>query len=122
MIIPEAGNPTRSNLEENIASLEGGLGAVAFSSGMGAISSVIHLLSSGDEIIFTKGVYGGTYRLMETIYNKFSIKSHWVDTTDINQIKKVMNKKVRMIFLETPTNPLMDICDIKKISNICIDK
>ena len=116
-----AGNPTRSNLEENIASLEGGLGAVAFSSGMGAISSVIHLLSSGDEIIFTKGVYGGTYRLMETIYNKFSIKSHWVDTTDINQIKKVMNKKVRMIFLETPTNPLMDICDIKKISNICID-
>ena len=62
-----AGNPTRTNLEENIASLENGKGAVAFSSGMGAISAVIHLLSAGDEVIFTRNVYGGTYRIMEKI-------------------------------------------------------
>ena len=63
-----AGNPTRTNLEENIASLENGNGAVAFSSGMGAISAVIHLLSAGDEVIFTRNVYGGTFRIMEKIY------------------------------------------------------
>ena len=113
-----AGNPTRTNLEKTITSLEEGLGAVAFGSGMAAISCIIHLLSSGDEIIFTRNVYGGTYRVMEKIYNKFSIKAHWVDTTDLNKIESKITKKTKMIFIETPANPMMEICDIKKISLI----
>ena len=113
-----AGNPTRTNLEENIASLENGKGAVAFSSGMGAISAVIHLLSAGDEIIFTRNVYGGTYRIMEKIYKNFSIKSHWVETTDLEVLEKTISKKTKMIYIETPTNPMMEICDISAISKI----
>ena len=114
-----AGNPTRTNLETNIASLEEGKEAIAFSSGMAAISSIIHLLSSGDEIVFTRNVYGGTYRIMENIYNKFSIKSHWVDSTDLDALRKKINSNTKMVFLETPTNPMMEICDIKEISRIC---
>tara|TARA_B110000014_G_scaffold264438_1_gene266015 strand:- start:5894 stop:7063 length:1170 start_codon:yes stop_codon:yes gene_type:complete len=114
-----AGNPTRTNLETNIASLEEGKEAIAFSSGMAAISSVIHLLSSGDEVIFTRNVYGGTYRIMENIYNKFSIKSHWVDSTDLDVLKRKINSNTKMVFIETPTNPMMEICDIKEISRIC---
>ena len=113
-----AGNPTRTNLEENIASLENGKGAVAFSSGMGAISAVIHLLSAGDEVIFTRNVYGGTYRIMEKIYKNFSIKSHWVDTTNLEVLEKKITNKTKMIYIETPTNPMMEICDINAISKI----
>ena len=102
-----AGNPTRTSLEENISVLEEGNGAVAFSSGMAAISSIIHLLSSNDEVIFTRNVYGGTFRIMDKIYKNFSIKAHWVDTTNIDQIEKVINKKTKIIFIETPTNPMM---------------
>ena len=113
-----AGNPTRTNLEENIASLENGNGAVAFSSGMGAISAVIHLLSAGDEVIFTRNVYGGTFRIMEKIYKNFSIKSHWVDTTNLEVLEKKISNKTKMIYIETPTNPMMEICDINAISKI----
>ena len=113
-----AGNPTRTNLEENIASLEKGKGAVAFSSGMGAISAVIHLLSAGDEVIFTRNVYGGTYRIMEKIYKNFSINSHWLDTTNLEVLEKTISKKTKMIYIETPTNPMMEICDINAISKI----
>ena len=114
-----AGNPTRTNLEQNIASLEEGKEAIAFGSGMAAISSIIHLLSSGDEVIFTKDVYGGTYRMMEKIYKKFSVKSHWVDTTNLSAIRKKINHNTKMIFIETPTNPMMEVCDIKEISKLC---
>ena len=114
-----AGNPTRTNLENNIASLEEGKEGISFSSGMGAISAVIHLLSAGDEIIFTRNVYGGTYRIMEKIYKNFSIKPHWIDTTDIGAIKNAINKNTKMVYIETPTNPMMEICDIKEISKIC---
>jgi len=114
-----AGNPTRKNLEENIASLEEGVGAVSFGSGMAAISSIIHLLSANDEIIFTRNVYGGTYRAMNQIYKNFLIKSHWVDTTDLNAIISKINKNTKMIFIETPTNPMIEVCDIVEISKIC---
>ena len=114
-----AGNPTRTNLEKNIASLEEGKDAIAFSSGMAAISSIIHLLSSGDEVIFTRNVYGGTYRVMDKIYKNFSIKAHWVDTTDLTSIRKTINNNTKIIFIETPTNPMMEICDIREIAKIC---
>ena len=81
-----ADNPTRQNLEKNIASLEGGVGAVAYSSGMAAISSICQMFKSGDEFIFTNNLYGGTYRLMEKIMKRFDIKVKWVDTANIEDI------------------------------------
>ena len=114
-----AGNPTRTNLEENISSLENGVGAVAFSSGMAAVSAIIHLLSSGDEIIFTRNVYGGTFRIMDQIYKNFNIVPHWVDTTNLDEIESKINDKTKIIFIETPTNPMMEISNIKEISKIC---
>jgi len=86
---------------------------------MAAISAIIHLLSSEDEIIFTKNVYGGTYRIMDKIYKNFSIISHWTDTTDLNEIEKKINNKTKIVFIETPTNPMMEISDIKSIANLC---
>ena len=114
-----AGNPTRTNLEKNITSLEQGSDAIAFSSGMAAISAIIHLLSSGDEIIFTKNVYGGTFRIMDKIYRNFDIKPKWIDTTDIDKVESAITKKTKIVFIETPTNPMMEISDIKQISEIC---
>ena len=96
-----AGNPTRTNLEINLASLEGGTGAVAFSSGMAAVTSVVQMLSSGNHIIFTSNVYGGTYRLMESIMNRFGIESSWVDTGNIQSVKDAIKSNTKMIFIET---------------------
>jgi len=117
-----ADNPTRKNLEKNIASLEGGIGSIAFSSGMAAISSICQLFKAGDEFIFTNNVYGGTYRLMENIMNKFSLKANWVDTSCIDNIKNSISENTKMIFIETPTNPMMTISDIKQISLLCSEK
>ena len=117
-----AGNPTRTNLEENISSLENGIGAVAFSSGMAAVSAIIHLLSSGDEIIFTRNVYGGTFRIMDKIYKNFNITPHWVDTTNLDEIESKINDNTKIIFIETPTNPMMEISNIREISKICKKK
>ena len=113
-----ADNPTRQNLEKNIASLEGGIGAIAFSSGMAAISSICQLFKSGDELIFTNNVYGGTFRLMEKIMKRFSLKVKWVDTSSLKNIQENINKNTKMIFIETPTNPMMTMSDIKEISKI----
>ena len=113
-----ADNPTRQNLEKNIASLEGGVGAIAFASGMAAISSVCQMFSSGDELIFTYDVYGGTYRFMENIMKRFGLKVHWVNTSEIDGIESKLNSKTKMIFIETPTNPMMAISDIEKIAKV----
>ena len=117
-----ADNPTRKNLEKNIASLEGGIGSIAFSSGMAAISSICQLFKAGDEFIFTNNVYGGTYRLMENIMNKFSLKAHWVDTSCLDNIKNSISENTEMIFIETPTNPMMTISDIKQIATLCSEE
>ena len=114
-----ADNPTRKNLEENIASLEGGIGAIAFSSGMAAISSICQMFKSGDEFIFTNNVYGGTYRLMEKIMSKFKVKVRWTDTSSLKSITKNITDNTKMIFIETPTNPMMTLSDINQISEIC---
>ena len=114
-----ADNPTRRNLEKNIASLEEGIGSIAFASGMAAISSICQLFQAGDEFIFTNNVYGGTYRLMENIMQKFSVKSHWVDTSYIDSIENKISADTKMVFIETPTNPMMTISDIEKISSLC---
>jgi cystathionine beta-lyase/cystathionine gamma-synthase len=113
-----AGNPTRTNLEENICSLEGGEDAISFASGLAAISSIIQLFKSGDHIIFTENVYGGTYRLLDTIMEKFGVESSWVDTSSLDKIKSEIKPNTKLIFIETPTNPMMSLSDINAISNI----
>ena len=113
-----AGNPTRSNLEATISSLEEGVGAAMFSSGMAAISSVLNLLHEGDHVIFTRNVYGGTYRLVNQILIDFGLKSSWVDTTNLDTIRSEIIDSTKMIFIESPTNPMMELCDINGISSI----
>tara|TARA_Y100001970_G_C14129875_1_gene801082 strand:+ start:223 stop:1389 length:1167 start_codon:yes stop_codon:yes gene_type:complete len=113
-----AGNPTRTNLEENICSLEGGEDAICFASGLAAISSIMQLFKSGDHIILTENVYGGTYRLLNTVMNKFELEVSWVDTSSIDEIKSEIKSNTKLIFIETPTNPMMSLSDIKQISNL----
>ena len=112
-----AGNPTRTNLEENICSLEGGKDAISFASGLAAISSIIQLFKSGDHIILTENVYGGTYRLLTTVMNKFEIEASWIDTSSVDNIKSALKSNTKLIFIETPTNPMMSLSDIKLISS-----
>ena len=116
-----AGNPTRTNLEMNICSLEGGEDAVCFSSGLAAISSLIQLFSSDDHIIFTDNVYGGTFRLMDTVMKKYNIDQSWVDTSSIENIQSSIQDNTKLIFIESPTNPMMTLSDIESICNIAHD-
>ena len=117
-----AGNPTRTNLEENICSLENGQDAISFSSGLSAISSVVQLFSTGDHMIFTDNVYGGTFRLLNTIITKYQIEQSWVDTSNVNNIVSAIKDNTKLIFIESPTNPMMTLSDIKSICKIAHEK
>lgn len=105
-------NPTRKALEEALAMLEGGNYGLSFGSGVAATDAVIKLLSSGDEVICGNDMYGGTYRLFTKVFQRLGIIFHFVNTTDLTQIEKAVNAKTKLIWLETPTNPLMNITDI----------
>ena len=111
-------NPTRKALEEALAIIENGKFGLAFSSGVAATDAVIKLLEPGDEVIAASDMYGGTYRLFTKIFEKFGIKFIYTDTTNIDNIKNVVSKKTKLIWLETPTNPLMNITDISAASVI----
>jgi len=111
-------NPTRKALEEALAVIENGRFGLAFSSGVAATDAVIKLLEPGDEVIAASDMYGGTYRLFTKIFEKFGIKFIYTDTTNTDNIKNVVSKKTRLIWLETPTNPLMNITDIAGVSVI----
>ena len=113
-----AGNPTRTDLETNIASLEEGVGAAMYSSGMAAISAILTLLKSGDHIISNHNVYGGTFRLIDEILLDMGVTVSWVNTSSINEVKHALNGKTRMILIETPTNPMMQLTDIRMISEL----
>jgi cystathionine beta-lyase len=106
-------NPTRNALQKSIASLENGKYGVCFSSGMGATDAVIKLLSPGDEVITSNDLYGGSYRMFRRIYEKFGIKFHFIDLTDVKNISPYINEKTKLMWLETPSNPLMRIIDIQ---------
>jgi cystathionine gamma-lyase len=108
-------NPTRSALEKNLAALENGEDAICFGSGLAAMDAVLKLLQPGDEIISTNDLYGGSYRLMVAIYEKFGLKSHFVDMTNTENIKAKINDRTKLIWIETPTNPLLRIVDIGEI-------
>jgi len=110
-------NPTRASLQKSIAALENGKYALCFSSGMGATDAVIKLLSPGDEVITSNDLYGGTYRMFKRVYEKFGIKFHFIDLTNAANVAPLINAKTKLIWVETPTNPLMNIVDIKA----CVD-
>lgn len=111
-------NPTRSVLENLLATLEGGTIGLAFSSGLSAVDAVVKLLEQGDEIIAVDNIYGGTYRLFESIYSKFGIRVNYVDTTDPAEVEKAITERTELIWLESPTNPTLRVCDIRAISEI----
>ncbi|MBI3005587.1 MAG: PLP-dependent transferase [Ignavibacteriales bacterium] len=112
-------NPTRTVLEKNIAALEGGKEGLAFGSGMAAITSLFHLLKSGDHVVLSRNVYGGTYRLGKLILNNFNLDFEFVDTTNLENIRNSITPKTKMVFIETPTNPTMEITDLRGVAKIC---
>jgi cystathionine beta-lyase/cystathionine gamma-synthase len=109
-------NPTRGALERNIAVLEKAEHGIAFSSGMSAISAVMHLCKEGDEIVITENVYGGTYRLAERILRDRGLRFAFVDTTDLAAVKASFTAKTKLLFVETPTNPILRVTDIRAVS------
>ncbi len=113
-----AGNPTRTALENALAIIENGKYGLAFSSGVAATDAVIKLLQPGDEVIAANDMYGGTYRLFTKVFEKFGIKFHFINMQEANNIKNYLNANTKLIWTETPTNPLMNICDIEAIAAI----
>ncbi len=111
-------NPTRNALENALASIENGNFGLAFGSGLAAIDAVIKLLQPGDEVISTNDLYGGTYRLFTSIFKKFGIVFHFVGMNNASQIETYITKKTKLIWVETPTNPMMNIIDIKATAKI----
>lgn len=111
-------NPTRSSLEQSLASLENGKYGLAFGSGLAAVDAVLKLLEPGDEVVTTNNLYGGSYRLFTSIFQKFGIKFHFVDMENAQDIVEHINDHTKMIWIETPTNPMMNIIDIKAVSQI----
>ncbi len=111
-------NPTRNALEKCIASLENAKHALCFSSGMGAIDGVVKLLNAGDEVITGNDLYGGTYRMFTKVFERLNIKFHFIDLNQPENIKKYINNKTRLVWVETPTNPTMQIVDIAACAKI----
>lgn len=112
-----AANPTRTALEANLASIENGTHGFAFASGLAAIDCVLKLLVPGDEIIAGDDLYGGTYRMFTRMFQKYGLKFHFINTENAEKVTGYINSKTKLIWLETPTNPLMKIADIQAISN-----
>ncbi len=111
-------NPTRTALETLIADLEHGTNGYAFGSGMAAISAVIMLLDKGDHILINSDVYGGTYRALTKVFSRFGIEFDFINTTDVSNIKSSIKDTTKMLFIETPSNPLLQVTDIKAASDI----
>lgn len=109
-------NPTRHALEKALAELEGAKYGMAFASGLASMDNLLKILSPGDEVISTNDLYGGSYRLFNTVFASYGIVFHYVDLSDIDALKSVLNEKTKMIWIETPTNPMMQITDIKAIA------
>lgn len=112
-------NPTREELEKTIASLENGKHGFAFSCGMAAITTIIKLFDPGDHIILSDDLYGGTYRICEEIYKRYGLEFEFVDTSDIKKFETAIKKTTKGVLIETPTNPMMKVTDIRKASKTC---
>ena len=114
-------NPTRTALEKSVASLENGKHGLAFASGLAAIDAILKLLEPGDEIVSTNDLYGGSYRLFRQVFEKMGLKFHFIGMQDEDTIKSYINENTRMIWSETPTNPMMNVIDIEMLSGIAKD-
>lgn len=112
------GNPTRAALESSLAAIENGKYGACFGSGLAAIDCIIKMLNPGDQVISTNDLYGGSYRIFKTIFEKYGIEFHFVDMLDLNNIKAHINENTKLIWVETPTNPMMNIIDIKAITDL----
>lgn len=112
-------NPTRLALEKNIAVLEGGKYGFCFSSGMSAIHAATALLKKGDHVVVSRNVYGGTFRLFDKVLIEFGLEFTWVDASKLEKIRGAIKKNTRMVFIETPSNPLMILSDLKSVSHLC---
>ena len=113
-----SGNPTREALENTIKELEGGDRGFAFSSGIAAVSSVLSIFSAGDHLLVCKDVYGGTYRITSSFFSKFNVETTFIDTTNLEEVRDNIRPNTKAIFLETPSNPLLKITDLKAVINI----
>jgi cystathionine beta-lyase/cystathionine gamma-synthase len=111
-------NPTRHALEKNLAAIENGKYGACFGSGLAAIDCVIKMLNPGDEVISTNDLYGGSYRIFKTIFEKYGIKFHFVNMQNPSEVEALLNKNTKLIWVETPTNPMMNIVDIKAMSQL----
>ena len=116
------GNPTREALEKLVSELEEGYAGFGFASGMAATTAVLSLFNSGDTIAISSNVYGGTFRVLDKVFNNFGIKYKIVDTSNLEEVKNSIDKTVKAIFIESPTNPLMDITNIEEVSKIAKEK
>ncbi len=122
-------NPTREALERNVAALEKGKHGLAYSSGMAATDTILRLVAPGDEVVVTANVYGGTYRLFEMVLKQYGITFHFVDTAELSEVERVLNSKTKLVYLESPTNPVLRVTDIRKVSEmahavgarVCVD-
>jgi len=112
-------NPTRTRLEQNLAALEGGVAARVFASGMAAIHAIVNMLKSGDHVVCGNDLYGGTPRLFNQVMAGFGLEFSYVETTDAANVESAIRKNTRMVYVETPTNPLMRLSDLAAISAIC---
>ncbi len=113
-----AGNPTRTALEKNLAALEGAKYCAAFSSGMGAIDAVVKLLKSGDHVVAGNDLYGGTYRIFVKVFEQFGLSFDFIDMSNIENVKEALKSNTKMIWIETPTNPLLRIVDIESVTKL----
>jgi len=112
------GNPTRTALENSLASIENGNFGLAFASGLASIDAIMKLLEPGDEVISTNDLYGGTFRLFSSVFKKFGIKFHFVGMDNVENIEKCINDNTKIIWVESPTNPMLNIIDIKKCAEL----
>ncbi|CAM2068940.1 Aminotransferase class V-fold PLP-dependent enzyme [Sulfidibacter corallicola] len=115
-------NPTRQALEENVAKLEGGACGFAFASGMAAINALMSMFQSGDHFIVTSNTYGGTFRLMDRILQKFGLSFSFVDTSNLEAVKAAIKPETKMLFVETPTNPMLTLTDLEAIGNLAKER
>src|SRR5947199_584699 len=112
-------NPTRTRLEENLAALEGGTASRVFASGMAAINAICTMYKSGDHIVCGNDLYGGVPRLFNQVLTNFGMEFTYVDTSDATNVDRAIRKNTRMVYVETPTNPLMSLSDIEAMSRMC---
>ncbi len=112
-------NPTRDRLEENLAALEGGVGSRVFASGMAAINAICTMYKSGDHVVCGNNLYGGVPRLFNQILSGYGFEFTYVDTSDVRNVQRALRRNTRMVYIETPANPLMSLSDIEAIGDLC---